>query len=380
MPEAVPSTPDAVQETVRQALTDGTPLGIFGRATKSHLGRRVEDLSPLDMSGLNEVVEYNPAEAILVAGPGLSLRAAEELVAGGNHHLAFEPPHWGADATLGGTVACNLSGPRRFKAGALRDHILGLEMIDGYGQRIRAGGRVVKNVTGYDLPKVLSGSFGTLGVLTEVCLKLSPRPETQQTLAVHGQAPAPALELMLELAARPNEITGLAYLPPRGPESARTVARIEGPAPAVTAQMAELAADISGERSTLDESESDRLWKGLRELEPFRPEPGEQLWRFAIPPSEAANLLEALAPRDARLGAMDWAGGLVWALFPRETPAAALHQIAGAYQGAAWRFATGPDDPNPDAFSPLPSGAARLNRMVRQAFDPKGIFNPGRIV
>ena len=379
MPEAAPPTTEAVQETVRQSLTDGEPLCIVGRGTKSHIGRRLDGLKRLEMSALDQVVEYNPAEAILVAQPGLSLRAAEELVAGGNHTLAFEPPHWGAEATLGGTVACNLSGPRRFKVGALRDHILGVEMVDGHGERIRLGGRVVKNVTGYDLPKVLSGSFGTLGPLTQVCLRLAPRPETEHTLAVRGQDLERALALMLELAARPDEITGLAYLPAVASEGARTVARIEGPRPAVAAQLDKLTGDIAADCSVLTEEESQLLWHDLRELRICRPAPDEQLWRFTLPPSEAAGMLADLGPSQVRLGAVDWAGGLVWALFPAETAAGALHQAAAAHQGAAWRFATGPDDPNPEAFTPLPSGAARLNQMVKQAFDPDGIFCPGRM-
>ena len=373
------NTTAAVRDRVVQALDADESLDIAAGNTKSHLGRRNQAQSVLDVSGLNRVVSYEPGELILVVQPGMNLKAIEDLLTGENQHLAFEPPHWGAGATIGGAMACNLSGPRRFKAGALRDFVLGIEMVNGHGECIRAGGKVVKNVTGYDLSKVLSGSFGTLGVLTEICFKAWPRPESRQTLVVHGQAPGAALQLMLRLAALPNEITGLAYLPNAELKEARTLARIEGPGPAVAAQLDKLSGDIEGEVSTMGEQESISWWKNLRELEPFQPSPGEQLWRFAVPPASAVQLLETLQKRNLERWGLDWGGGLLWALFPAAVQAAPLHRAALEHQGTAWRFATGADDPNPEAFTPLSTGVARLNQALKNTFDPKGIFNPGRI-
>ena len=176
---------DGLQEQIRQALAKSAALEIFAGRSKSFLGRK-QGGTPLDVSALTGVISYEPGELVLVVRPGTRLSEIETLLNDERQYFAFEPPGWGEAATIGGTVACNLSGPRRFKMGAVRDHLLGIEIIDGHGERIRAGGKVVKNVTGYDLSKVLAGSFGTLGVLTEVCLKVWPRPETQATLAVHG--------------------------------------------------------------------------------------------------------------------------------------------------------------------------------------------------
>ena len=230
----------AIQERVRQALAENAALKIFAGRTKSFLGRQHDGI-PLDLSALTGVVSYEPNELILVARPGTKLNEIEALCRSENQYFAFEPPAWGAAATIGGTVACNLSGPRRFKMGALRDHLLGAELIDGRGERIRTGGKVVKNVTGYDLSKVLAGSFGTLGVLTEVCLKVWPRPETQATLFVHGLTPATALARILDWAARPLQITGLVC------DADRLAARVEGPASAVRAQLATLREEESAE-------------------------------------------------------------------------------------------------------------------------------------
>ena len=379
MGENPPTAVEAAQECVAQALSTNTPMHIFAGRTKSCLGRRLDDLHPVDVSGLDQLVSYEPGELILVARPGMRLEAVEDLLAEEKQHLPFEPPHWGERATLGGTVACNLSGPRRFKAGALRDYVLGIEMINGHGERIRAGGKVVKNVTGYDLSKVLSGSFGTLGVLTEICFKVWPQPETHQTLVVHGQDPGTALQLMLRLAVLPSEITGLAYLPASEPTAARTLARIEGPEPAVEIQVKNLSEDIRDETSVLQADESAIFWNSLRELELLQPAPGEQLWRFSIPPSSAGQLLEALKRHDLQRYGLDWGGGLVWALFPAGAQAGVLHQLALEHQGTVWRFASGEDDPNNAAFTPLSKGVARLNQALKNAFDPKGIFNPGRM-
>ncbi|MBM3278981.1 MAG: glycolate oxidase subunit GlcE [Candidatus Handelsmanbacteria bacterium] len=367
------TTAEAVQEQVRRALEQRTPLRIFAGGTKDRLGRPATALTPLDLSGLEQLVSYEPRELILVVQPGMKLRAVEELLAGENQHLAFEPPHWGEAATIGGAVACNLSGPRRFRAGALRDFILGIEMIDGGGRRICGGGKVVKNVTGYDLPRTLCGSFGTLGPLTELCFKVWPRPAASQTLVVHGLSAAAAVAQMTGLAGRPWEITGLAYA------CARLLIRVEGPEPAVAAQVGQLQGLLGGEQELLEDASSRTFWRELRELEPLQPEPGEVLWRFSQPPAEAARLQQALKPHGLRRYAIDWSGGLLWGVLPATAPAADLHQLALVHQGLAWRFAASPEDPNEEAFSPLYPGLARLNQQLKNAFDPHGIFNPGRM-
>ena len=361
---------DAIQERVRQALAENAALKIFAGRTKSFLGRQHPGL-PLDLSALTGIVSYEPDELVLVARPGTKLSEIEALCHSENQYFAFEPPAWGAAATIGGTVACNLSGPRRFKMGALRDHLLGAELIDGRGERIRTGGKVVKNVTGYDLAKVLAGSFGTLGVLTEVCLKVWPRPQTQATLFMHRPTPAAALERMLDWAARPLQITGLVC------DADRLAARVEGPASAVRQQLAALRAGESAESEVVEEAESQAFWRRWRELEWLAPATGQQRWRFSGPPTEMVPLMEALKAEGLSRWGLDWAGGLLWALLPVAAPAARLHRTAAHHQALGWRFAA--DERNEDAFTPLHAGAARMNLMLKRALDPQGIFNRGKL-
>lgn len=335
--------------------------------------------SKVDMSGLNGLISYEPDELVLVVQPGMRLSAVERLLDHENQQLAFEPPHWGPGATVGGTVACNLSGPRRFKAGALRDHLLGVEFVNGHGERVRSGGKVVKNVTGYDLSKIISGSLGTLGIMTEICLRVWPRPETQKTLVVYDQDPDTALELMFDFAASPCEITGLSYLPNFDGQPAQTFARLEGSAPSLALQLKMLGGSIEREMLILEEGESIEYWKKLRELEFFRPASNEQLWRFSLPPSKAAGLLDFLRPHGVRRFGFDWGGGLLFVLMPQDVEASLLHQYASGHGGVAWRFASDEQDCNDAAFTPMSAGEARMNRILKEAFDPKQIFNPSKI-
>ena len=366
-----------IQERVRQALAENAALKIFAGRTKSFLGRQ-HDGTPLDLSALTGIISYEPNELVLVARSGTKLSDIEALCRSENQYFAFEPPAWGAAATIGGTVACNLSGPRRFKMGALRDHLLGAELIDGHGERIRTGGKVVKNVTGYDLSKVLAGSFGTLGVLTEVCLKVWPRPETQATLFIHGLTPAAALARILDWAARPLQITGLVA------DADRLAARVEGPAPAVLAQLATLREEESAESEIIEEAESHVFWRRWRELEWLIPAEGQQRWRFSGPPTKMVQLMEALKTEGLSRWGLDWAGGLLWTLLPVTVQASRLHCTAVSHQAIGWRFATDEqhdedDEHDEDAFTPLNAGEARMNQMLKRSLDPQGIFNPGKM-
>ncbi len=363
----------AVQARVRQALADGEALDIYAGATKGALGRQVVG-SPCDVSALRGIVSYEPGELVLVARPGTPLDEVERVLESENQHFAFEPPAWGTGATLGGTVACNLSGPRRFKMGALRDHLLGIEIVDGCGELVRGGGKVVKNVTGYDLPKVLAGSFGTLGVLTEVCLKVWPRPEREQTLCIEGFAPPAALDKMLEWAGRPLEITGLAY----GGAEGRLMARIEGPGPAVDRQVEFLRAEC-GDGDVLDVDASRTFWRQWRELEWLQVSVGQQRWRFSGPPTRMVRLMEALKAEGLSRWGIDWAGGLLWAVLPVDAEVGLVHRTAARHQALAWRFSAQPGGRNEEAFTPPNAGVFHMNQMLKKALDPQGIFNPGKM-
>ena len=384
---AHPDTVSELQDLVRAAEADSTGLEIVAGGSKSHLGRKTrgEAARPhlrVETSSLGGVVCYEPGELILVARPGLRLAEAESLLAQHQQHFAFEPPHWGDAATVGGTVACGLSGPRRFVAGALRDFILGVEFVDGRGERIRAGGRVVKNVTGYDLSRTMAGSFGTLGVLTEICIKLWPRPEAERTLVVDGLNLQAASQSMLELAQLPVEVSGLAYLSGDG-SGGRLYARVEGSQLAVQIQIQELKSGLAASGSSAVEEvmadESVGFWRRLRELEHCVSNPGEQLWRLCPPPASAPSLVERLKPDGLLRYVLDWGGGLLWATFTSEAKPARIHATAATLGATSWRFASGPDDPNDDAFTTLGPGERVVNERLKEALDPRGILNPGRM-
>src|SRR5438874_4264775 len=238
----VPSDLSELREAVAEALAAEEPLEIVGGGSKRALGRPVQAAHTLDLSRLSGIRDYAPSELVLTAGAATPLAEIERALAKHNQMLAFEPPGWGgllgvedAAPTLGGVLACNLSGPRRIKAGAARDHFLGFHAVSGRAEIFKAGGKVVKNVTGYDLPKLMAGSYGTLAALEEVTVKVLPRPEMVATVLLSGLEPAAAVRLMSAALGSPHEVSGAAYLTSgAGVVPARSVAlRVEGPAPSV---------------------------------------------------------------------------------------------------------------------------------------------------
>ena len=389
----MPLTVEALQQRIAAAAERHTPLEPLGAGTKRGYGRAVAGAQALDVRGLAGVVDYLPQELICVVLPGTPLAELEALLAERRQMLAFEPPHWAAGATIGGVIACNLSGPRRFKAGAARDHLLGFQAVTGRGEAIRGGGRVVKNVTGYDLSKLVCGSFGTLAVLTELCLKVLPRPEAERTVVAAGLAEADALALMGEAARTQQEPTGLAVLPAGAtlPEALAqrppgiVLLRLEGPQRAVTAQAQALAARVrerGGSPEVLDPEPSRGVWRAVRELDVLPLGPDERLWRLSVPAAAGAALGAALRARLAPLSTRlvyDWAGGLLWAALPGAADAW-IHQAARAAGGHARLVRSGSPVPaDLDAFTPLDPVQRKLHAQLKEAFDPAGILNPGRM-
>ena len=375
--ETLPRDPGEIAENVRQAADRGSRLIVAGNGTRSFLGRGGLQGDRLELSGLDGLVSYEPDELIIVARPGMKLSALEQLLAERGQHLAFEPPHWSTSATLGGTIACGLSGPRRFKAGAARDFVLGVEFVDGRGELVRAGGKVVKNVTGYDLPRALTGSFGTLGVLTEICLKLWPRPESERTVLIEGLGLEAAAEKLVSWARLPFEISGLAWFPDDAAD--RTLARVEGLQSAVVEQAETLARDAESPAEILDEDPSRRIWREIRELSGMYPGAGEELWRFSVPSSAAVSLVERLRTLGLARCGLDQAGATVWALMEAGRPGRYLHASALDCGGGAWRFSTSPEDGNSEAFTPLPPPLKAANRLLKKALDPGSVLNRGRM-
>src|SRR5579863_6491466 len=241
MTRLVPADIDELRDAVAGALAAAEPVEIIGGGSKRGLGRPLQTPHLLDLSRLSGIREYTPSELVLTAGAATPLAEIEHVLAEHNQMLAFEPPDWrglmdgNGEPTLGGVLACNLSGPRRIKAGAARDHFLGFRGVSGRGEIFKAGGKVVKNVTGYDLCKLMAGSYGTLAALEEVTVKVLPRPETEATVMLAGIPPEAAPQVMAAALASPHEVSGAAYLPTGGagfsPRS--VVLRVEGPEPSV---------------------------------------------------------------------------------------------------------------------------------------------------
>jgi glycolate oxidase FAD binding subunit len=377
-----PKTAEEVVEIVAEAGAAAQTLEIVGGGTKRGIGNGGAADAVLSLAGLAKVIDYAPEELVLTAQPGVTLAALEKLVAAQGQMLPFEPPHLtgllGAKGrpTLGGALAANLSGPRRVRAGAARDHFLGLQAVTGRGELIRAGGKVVKNVTGYDLSKLMAGSWGTLAVLTEVTIKVLPAARTEATLLLFGLGDARANEAMVQAMNAPVEVSGAAHLPPataaRAPlkgQMAVTALRLEGFAASVAARTEHLAAVLKGfgRAELLDAGHSREFWVQVREVEALHKDP-RPLWRISVPPAAGWRVGEAVAGE----ALYDWGGGLVW--LASEAEPSAVRAAARALGGHATLYrGEGP------AFDPLEGPLAALSARVKAAFDPKGVLNPGRM-
>jgi glycolate oxidase FAD binding subunit len=397
--------PKDVEDAVQWALSEGCALELVGRGSKRLLGRPPQAEVKLDLSGLTGVTLYEPEELVLSAKAGTPLAEVEALLAGKDQHLAFEPmdagPLLGAPAaagSIGGTVAVNLAGPRRIKAGSARDHVLGVAAVSGRGERFKSGGRVVKNVTGYDLCKLLTGSWGTLAAVTDVTLKTLPRPETEATLVMLGLDDASAVRAMGAAMGSACDVSGAAHVPaataarlPIGAELAAgralTLLRLEGVAPSVAHRKAELQKVLKphGEVAAIDYIVSRRLWPAIRDATAFAaagggPEP-PHLWRILLPPSRGHELGGRIAAGTAAEMLYDWAGGLLWVATPPDEEAANLVRAAVRAIGAQAMLFRGSADLRArlDVFEPQEQSLAGLTKRVKEAFDPEGVLNPGRM-
>jgi glycolate oxidase FAD binding subunit len=357
-----PDTTEAVQDAIIDAFKAQTPLSLEGNGTNRSLGRSTDADTVLKLSGLSGITMYEPDEMVFTARAGTSLAEIEAALAKHNQCLAFEPA--GKGATIGGVVAANISGPRRFSAGAPRDHLLGFTAVNGKGERFKAGGRVVKNVTGYDLPKLAAGSFGTLFAMTELTLRALPRGATT-ALAIDDIDPLHALPLLRAVAKSPFEPSGLAYI------AAKSLAliRLEGEAAGVAARKDELCRTLARGARVLATEEGIHLFRSLAELVPQLQTTGE-FWRLSLPPTRAE---EAIAEFKPKAWVADWAGGLLFL----EDPQGAVHATAAAYGGHATllRAPTPTDDP----FPPLDPATLALTQRLKHAFDPARILNPARM-
>jgi glycolate oxidase FAD binding subunit len=364
-----------ITETLAWALAGNHALELRGRGSKAGLGHTVAADHVLDLSRLTGISSYEPEELVLTAQACTPMAEIEALLVQRGQELAFEPPDFGAllgtfGGTLAGALSCNLAGPRRFKAGAARDHFLGFRGVSGRGEAFKAGGKVVKNVTGYDLCKLVAGSYGTLVALTEVTVKVLPAPETQRTLRLRGTDPQAA---MIAAANSPHEVSGLACA------DGVTAIRIEGPEPSVAYRLQALTEQLGGDSDVLDDPASRRFWRDVRDVAVFSHHHDRALWRLSVPPAGGCALAAKLGAATGGRTLVDWGGGLIWLEMPDGDPKPQIVRGALA-EGHAMLFRAGaPARAAAGVFQPEAPAIAALSQRVRRQFDPQGLFNPGRM-
>jgi len=395
-----------VEEVVRAAIASEQPLEIIGHGSKRRIGQPMATNALLDLSALNAVSSYEPNELIITVEAGAPLADVQSLIDAKNQQFAFEAVDTSvllgtpAIGTIGGMIGAGLAGPRRIKAGGVRDHLLGAHAVSGFGDSFKTGGKVVKNVTGYDLCKLLTGSWGTLAVMTEVTLKVMPKPESERTLVLRGLDDITANRAMTAALGSPFDVSGAAHLPSsafrpttgaladlEAAGRAVTMLRLEGIAASVAHRAVSLAEALGtyGAVEILEDAASLPIWGALRDVAPFAATDSLgawPVWRIVCPPASGGALGQALVRETGGDVIYDWGGGLIWAALPPrpDAQAALLRSRVEAAGGHATLIrATDEVRRNIDVFHPQPAGIAALNERVRQSFDPKRILNRGRL-
>ncbi len=398
-----PSDLAELREAVGDALAAQEPLELMAGGSKRNLGRPMQTPRTLDLSKLAGIRSYEPHELVLTTGAATRLDEIETALAQNGQMLAFEPPDWRsmlgtseAQPTLGGALACNLSGPRRIKAGAARDHFLGFRGVSGRGEIFKSGGKVVKNVTGYDLSKLMAGSYGTLAALEEVTVKVLPQPEHSVTVLFCGLDPAAAVRSMNRALASPHEVSGAAYLPPASiaalpPFSAMpgvAALRIEGPLPSVAYRREQLLAELAAEceSTVIEGGGSAAFWRAIRDVEPLARPSDRAVWRVSVAPSRGAEFGETIERRLDAIWYLDWGGGLIWVAVAGGEDGGAAEIRAGirGVDGHGTGHATLVRGPAAlrravPVFEPQPPALAALASRIKAGFDPRHILNPGRL-
>ncbi|OSQ46296.1 FAD-binding protein [Thalassospira sp. MCCC 1A01428] len=411
----IPTSPAQLRDAILWALGDKVALEIIGHGSKRAYGHAVRADYVLDLSKLTGILFYQPEELVISAYAGTPLAEITALLAQKHQQFQFEPGDFprllggqrdGAVAgqapagTLGGMVATNISGPRRLKSGAARDHVLGFGAVSGRGEDFKSGGRVMKNVTGFDLSKLMAGSFGTLGVMHTLTLKAMPVPEKTRTVLVPCEDVVLAGQAMTAAMGSENEVSGAAWVPASmlamiSPDAAETgdvgsatsmvMLRIEGPEQSVdwrAAALCRLLDDI-GSAMVLRTEKSLSVWQAIADVKPMQSRHDCILWRLSVPSSSGGAVVQALGRIEPNVDAMlDWAGGLVWAQFAAGSveQAGKIRQIAVDAGGQAC-LVRAADDLRREipVFQPLSSEINRINRKISENFDPHNILNPGRM-
>jgi glycolate oxidase FAD binding subunit len=394
-----------VEQVVRAAIASEQPLEIIGHGSKRGIGQVMATNAVLDLSALNAVKSYEPNELIITLEAGVPLSDAISLIDSKNQQFAFEPvdtaPLLGTAArgTIGGMIAAGLAGPRRIRAGGARDHLLGAHAVSGFGDSFKTGGKVVKNVTGYDLCKLLAGSWGTLAVMTEVTLKVMPKPESERSLLLRSLDDLAANRAMTKALGSPFDVSGAAHVPSsslRGevkgldqlgsPREAVTLLRLEGIAASVLHRAKALAEAMKsfGTVEILEDAASALVWSSIRDALPFAasgPLGSWPIWRIVCPPASGGALGQQLARESGGEVIYDWGGGLIWAALPpaSDAQAALVRRHVDLASGHAMLLRASEEVRREvDVFHPQGEGVAALAERVRKSFDPKAVLNRGR--
>lgn len=394
----IPHSETDAAYVIRNAAAEGKTLTIIGNNTRSGFGNAIETDDVISSRGLSGIVDYEPAEMVMTVKAGTPVAEVEAALAANRQMMSFEPmDHRGimetsGDPTIGGVFAANVSGPRRFVSGAARDSLLGIRFVNGKGEVIRAGGRVMKNVTGLDLVKLLAGSHGSLGFLTEVTFRVLPVPQTVETLVISGLDDAVAAKAMAAAMAMPVEVSGAAHLPQTVrsrfiegalPDGEATVLRLEGLAASVSVRMEKLAAVMQafGAVSRIGPDNSTKLWREIRDVHPYADGTQRPLWRVSMAPSAGHQLVAALRLEAGIDAFYDWQGGLIWMRMEADPEAELVRRYIRALGGGHATLLRASDTVRSEtaAFEPLPDAVAALSARVKQKLDPAGIFNPGKM-
>ncbi len=392
-----PTDAKQLQEALAWAAAEGEALDVVGGGSKSALGRPARPNRKLDVSALKGGIEYEPEELVLTCGAATPMREILLLLEQRAQMLAFEPPDFGAlyglapeGGTIGGALAANLAGPRRIKMGSARDHFLGFSGVSGRGEEFKAGGRVVKNVTGYDLPKLIAGSMGTLAVLDRVTVKVMPAAPKTRSVLVFGLEPQRAVAAMSDALNSPWEVSGASYLPANvakrsgvdyvaGAGASVTAIRVEGTAVSVAARCEALRKGLGafGPVEELHSLRSIALWREIRDVATLLPDSAKAMWRVSVAPTDGPAVAANVPGADWYL---DWGGGLVW-LAARPGMDAGAASLRAAFKEGHATLMRASDTLRGlvPVFQPAATGLAALNKGVKAQFDPRGILNPGRM-
>ncbi len=397
-----PYNADQLLDAVKLAIAEGQSLNIKGQGSKQGFGRPIIATQILDISGLKGITAYEPSELFMTANVATTIAEIKTTLKQNNQQLAFEPPNmgvlygvneaYGDIGSIGGAIACNLAGPRRIQVGAARDHFLGFCAVSGRGEVFKSGGTVVKNVTGFDLSKLLAGSFGTLAVMSRVTFKVMPAPEKIRTILCFGVKDNQAIKILAAALGSSNEVSGAAYLPAlaasrsnvnyiSGAGTGVAAIRIEGPKSSVEHRSKALINQIEkfGQTDELHTQNSNLLWKEISDVGVLLGD--GQVWRLSVPPMNGAKIVKNILSSIKANVFYDWGGGLIWLETNNSNISAGIIREAIKLGGghATLIRAEASVREKVSVFEPQSDVLSNLTARIKKGFDPKSILNPGRL-